>query len=361
MVTALLLAAGLGLLVVGGELLVRGASNLGRAAGISPVVVGLTVVAGATSAPELAVSLDAALTGSPGLAVGNAVGSSIANVLLVLGVAAIVRHQHAGRGLLRFDLPVALAIAALVLLLSLDGVLGRPDGAVLLLGLVTYVVLAVRRGRRHSREARSKAPEGSGDGVPAGPRSVAANVARVAVGVGLLVAGAELVVEGASAVAEALGFSDLVIGLTVVAVGTSLPEVVTSLVAAVKGDRELAVGNVVGSNIFNIGAVLGITAVTIPVPIDPAAVNFDLPVLLAVTVALGVVLFTGAQLTRAEGVLLTAWFAAYTAYLVLDSQGHDALPGLSVILLWFCLPITVLALLGMGVREAAARGVVRPR
>ncbi|WP_323794110.1 calcium/sodium antiporter, partial [Nocardioides sp.] len=323
MVTVLLLAAGLGLLVLGGELLVRGASNLGRAAGISPVVVGLTVVAGATSAPELAVSLDAALTGSPGLAVGNAVGSSIANVLLVLGVAAIVRYQLAGRGLLHFDLPVALVIATLALVLSLDGELGRPDGALLLLGLVSYVVLAVRRGRRHSREARSQARDVD---VPAGPSQVAADVARVVVGVGLLVGGAALVVEGASAIAEALGFSDLVIGLTVVAVGTSLPEVVTSLVAAFKGDRELAVGNVVGSNIFNIGAVLGISSVTIPVPIDPAAVNFDLPVLLAVTVALGVVLFTGAQLSRGEGVLLVGWFAAYTGYLVLDSQGHDALP-----------------------------------
>ena len=139
------------------------------------------------------------------------------------------------------------------------------------------------------------------------------------------------------------------------AIGTSLPEIVTSIIAAIRGDRELAVGNIVGSNIFNVGAVLGLTSVVTPVPIEPAAVHFDLPVLLAVTVALAVMLFTGSGVGRGEGFLLMAWFAAYTAYLVLDSKGHDALPAYSSVLLFFCLPITVLALLGMGVREANAR------
>ena len=356
MVTTLFLVAGLLLLVVGGELLVRGASDLGRAMHISPVVVGLTIVAGATSAPELAVSLDAAFTGAPGLAVGNAVGSSIANVLLVLGVAAIIRNQFAGRGILRFDLPAALGIAVLTLVLSLDGALDRIDGGLLLIGLVTYVVLAVRRGRRQTGSRRSPQPEGESDKTAgATPGRLLGDVLRLVVGVGLLVGGADLVVRGASDIAGALGFSDLVIGLTVVAVGTSLPEIVTSIIAAVKGDRELAVGNVVGSNIFNLGAVLGLTSLAIPIPIDPAAVNFDLPVLLAVTLGLAIVLFTGAMLSRAEGFLLTAWFAAYTAYLVLDSRSHDALPAFSIVLLFFCLPVTVLTLLAGGVREANAR------
>ncbi len=364
MTVVLLLFAGLVLLVLGGDFLVRGAGGLGRAAGISPLVIGLTVVAGATSAPELAVSLDAALTGSPGLAVGNAIGSSIANVLLVLGVAAIVRSQHAGRGLLRFDVPVALVAAVLVLLLSIDGLLARTDGAVLLIGLCAYVLLAVRRGQREGRagpadragpDDRAPGPDRS----PGAERShVVRNVAFLTVGVALLVAGARWLVEGASGIAAAAGLSDLVIGLTVVAIGTSLPEIVTSIIAAIRGDRELAVGNIVGSNIFNVGAVLGLTSVVIPVPIEPAAVHFDLPVLLAITVALAVMLFTGSTVSRGEGLLLVAWFTAYTAYLVLDSKGHDALPAYSAVLLFFCLPITVLALLGMGVREANARRAV---
>lgn len=347
---ALLLVAGLVLLVLGGDFLVRGAGGLGRAAGISPLVIGLTVVAGATSAPELAVSLDAALTGSPGLAVGNAVGSSIANVLLVLGIAAIIRTQHAGKGLLRFDVPVALGATVLVLLLSIDGTLGRLDGALLILGLGAYLVLAIRRGQRESRRTRP-----AGQHLGTDRSHVGRDVAFLVAGIALLVAGARWLVQAASDIAAAAGFSDLVIGLTVVAVGTSLPEIVTSVIAAIKGDRELAVGNVVGSNIFNFGAVLGLTSAVTPVPIDAAAVRFDLPVLLAVTAALAVMLFTGSVVSRGEGFLLVGWFTAYTGYLVLDSKAHDALPAYSALLLYYCLPITALALAGMGARETHAR------
>ncbi|MCO7219594.1 calcium/sodium antiporter [Klenkia sp. PcliD-1-E] len=340
-----LLLAGLVALVAGGELLVRGAGGLGRAAGLSPLVVGATVVATATSAPELAVSVDAVLSGSPGLAVGNAVGSNTVNILLVLAVAALVRPQTGGRSVLRFDLPAALAIAVALVLLGLDGDLGRWDGALLVLGLVGYLAAAVARGRRAEPERPTAAP-------PVRPRLLRDGLAVLA-GVALLVVGANWLVDSASSIASALGLSDLVIGLTVVSVGTALPEITTAAIAALRGDTELAVGNVVGSNVANIGLVLGAPALALPggVAVDPAVVRFDAPVMIAATVALGVVLWTGSRVSRVEGAVLLAWFVAYTAYLVLASTDHDALGPFSAVLLWFCLPLTVVAAAGFAVRE----------
>jgi cation:H+ antiporter len=344
-VVVFLLVAGLVLLVAGGELLVRGASGLGRAVGLSPLVIGATVVATATSAPELAVSVDATLSGSPGLAVGNAVGSNTVNILLVLGVAALVRPQTGDRALLRFDLPAALALAAALLVLGLDGGLGRWDGALLTLALAGYLAAAVVRGRRAPAEETR----------PADPRPLRDGLLLLA-GVGLLVLGANWLVDSASTIASSLGLSDLVIGLTVVAVGTAMPEITTAVVAAVKGDTQLAVGNVVGSNVANIGMVLGIPALLLPggIAVDPAAVRFDVPVMAAATVALGVVLYTGSRVSRPEGAVLLAWFVAYTAYLVLDSADHDAVGPFSAVLLWFCLPVTVVAAAGLAVREVRA-------
>lgn len=343
-VTVLLLVAGLVLLVAGGELLVRGASGLGRALGVSPLVVGATLVATATSAPELAVSFDATLSGSPGLAVGNAVGSNTVNILLVLAIAALIRPQSGDRTLLRFDVPVALGIAVLLLVLGLDGGLGRVDGALLTLALVGYLGLSVVRGRK----AEAAPAE---DDVPRRP---VRDVLFLLAGVGLLVLGANWLVDGASEIAAAAGLSDLVIGLTVVAVGTAMPEITTSVIAAAKGDTQLAVGNVVGSNVANTGMVLGVPALVLPggIAVDPAAVRFDVPVMIAATLALAVVLYTGSRVSRPEGAVLLAWFVAYTAYLVLDSADHDALPAFSLVLLWFCLPLTVVAAAGLAVREA---------
>ncbi|MEI4272469.1 calcium/sodium antiporter [Klenkia sp. LSe6-5] len=354
--TVLLLVAGLVLLVVGGELLVRGASGLGRAVGLSPLVVGATVVATATSAPELAVSVDATLSGSPGLAVGNAVGSNTVNILLVLAVAALVRPQRGDRSLLRFDLPVALGFAAAVVVLGLDGDLGRGDGALLAVGLVGYLAAAVVRGRRAGAGGAGAAGDGADEEAGSTDPRPGRDVVVLLAGVGLLVLGATWLVESASTIAAALGLSELVIGLTVVSVGTALPEIVTAVLAARKGDTELAVGNVIGSNVANIGLVLGVPALVVPggVGVDPAVVRFDAPVMIAATVALGIVLYTGARVSRPEGAVLLAWFVAYTAYLVLDGTDHDALGPFSAVLLWFCLPVSLVAAVGFAVREVRA-------
>ncbi|MBB1044572.1 calcium/sodium antiporter, partial [Dietzia sp. DQ11-44] len=294
--TVAALAVGFVLLVAGGESLVRGAGRLAVSLGISPLVVGLTVVAFATSTPELAVSVDAALSGHPGLAVGNVVGSNIANVLLILGLTALIAPLLAKSRIVRVDIPIMVGFSVLLLVVALDGVISSLDGLLLFAGVVAYVVATVIISRRRAADPTSTAqdepteehaegatgeqsaagagtPESAAGAVDVDPaedgasHSVLKSSAMVALGVLMLVVGARLLVTAASDLAAAWGMSDLVIGLTVVAIGTSLPELATSLVAAFRGERDLAVGNIVGSNMFNIGAVLGITSLITPIEV----------------------------------------------------------------------------------------------
>ena len=352
------IVAGLALLVLGGELLVRGASALARRVGISSLVVGLTVVSAATSAPELAVTVGAVLRDEPGLAVGNVVGSNIVNVLLILGLSALVVPLAVKQRLVRFDLPWMVVLSIGLLLVSLDGRIGAVDGVVLLAAVVLHTVLTVVIGRRGA-PVPAAAP--SGDRVAGGgtggaedvrteeeppPASVPRSVLLVVLGIALLVAGATLLVEGAVSIATSLGVSSLVVGLTVVAVGTSLPELATSVIAVRRGERDLAVGNVVGSNIFNIGVVLGLPALISPggIPVSGAAVALDIPVMLAAAVALLPIAFTGFAVARWEGALFVALYAAYTGYVVLAATEHDALEGFTWTMAWFVLPLVALTL-----------------
>ena len=250
---------GLALLIAGGEALVRGASTLATRLGIAPLVVGLVIVSASTSAPELAVTVGAVAAGDPDLAVGNVVGSNIVNVLFILGLSAMFLPLIVKRQLVRFDIPVMVGITILLLALSLDGEITQLDGILLFAAAAVHVALSFWFSKRD--------PELAGDlDIPAAPSKlspaaqIAAAVAFVLVGIGLLVLGAGFLVEGASNIAAGFGVSSLVIGLTVVAIGTSLPELVTSIVAVRRGERDIAVGNIVGSNIFNIGVVLGIPA-----------------------------------------------------------------------------------------------------
>jgi cation:H+ antiporter len=362
--TLLLILGGLAVLVVGGEILVRGAGGLARAMGMSSLVVGLTVVAFATSAPELAVTVDAVLAGTPGLAVGNVIGSNIANVLLVLGLAALILPLAVRSQLVRADIPVMVALSVMTLLLALDGGFSRPDGLVLCAALVAYLGFAVTVGRRRARAEEDlrtaqvgDADDGQRDRTG---RRVVVDLLLVAGGVGLLVVGARWLVRGATDVAATFGVSDLVIGLTIVAVGTSLPEVATSVIAAVRGERDMAVGNVVGSCLFNLGAVLGVAALLAPdgVPVADAAVAFDIPFMVAVALALVPVAFTGFTVARWEGALFVAYYVAYAAYVLLDATGHDALKPYSEVMLGFVVPVTVVWL---GLLVAYEIGVRRGR
>nr|MBA2238123.1 calcium/sodium antiporter [Lysobacter sp.] len=277
--TALLLILGLIALLAGAEVLVRGASRLATATGLSPLVIGLTVVAFGTSAPELAVGIDAVQRGAAGIAIGNVVGSNIANVLLILGISALVTPMVVSRQLVWLDVPVMIASSVLVFALALDGSISRIEGGVLAVAAVVYVSWLIRLTRRESDAADDA------DEVVATARgrwSWAIDIAMVVAGLALLVLGARWLVQSAVTVAEALGMSDLVIGLTVIAVGTSLPEIATSIMAAVRGQRDIAVGNIVGSNVLNLLLVLGLTSVFSPsgIPVAAAAINFDFPVML---------------------------------------------------------------------------------
>lgn len=345
MITFILFAIGFGLLFIGGEALVRGASRLAVSWGLSPLVVGLTVVAFSTSAPELAVTVQSAVGGQADLAVGNIVGSNIANVLLILGLSALAAPLVVRQQMVRIDVPIMLGASVLVYGLAWDGQVSRGEGGLLLGLLGAYVWLALRLSRRENPVVNREYAQEYGVS-PAEARRWPAHLGQVAGGVVLLVIGAGWLVEGATQIARWLGLSELVIGLTIVAVGTSLPELATSLVAARRGERDIAVGNAVGSNIFNLLSVLGLTALVAPagVPVSAAALHFDLPVMTAVAVACLPVFANGYRIARWEGALFVSYYAAYLGYLLLNAAGHAALPLFSAVMGWFVLPLTAVTL-----------------
>jgi cation:H+ antiporter len=349
-VILLILLAGLVLLIWGAELLVRGASRLAAAVGISPLIVGLTVVSFGTSAPELAVSVQSALAGQPDLVLGNVVGSNIFNVLFILGLSAMITPLVVSRQLVRLDVPLMIGASVLLLLLALNGRLGRLEGSILFVGAVAYTGYLFWQGRRAPSSGESA---GSRDGtVGPGGRMWLRNLLLIAVGLAALIVGSRWLVDSATSIATALGVSDLVIGLTVVAVGTSLPEVATSVLASIRGERDIAVGNVVGSNIFNILVVLGVGSVVAPdgIEVSRAALEFDIPIMIAVAVACLPIFFSGYLIARWEGALFLAYYVAYTTYLVVHAVDHPALPAFRSAMVYFVIPLTVITLLVVGTR-----------
>ena len=351
--------AGLVLLVAGGEGLVRGASAIARRLGMSPLVVGLTIVAVATSSPEFAVSVGAVLRDEPEIAVGNVVGSNIANILLILGISALILPLLARRRLVKIDVPVMVALSILLLVLALDGQVSRWDGLLLLVLFLAHMAYSVlsERGRgtdkQDSRKDANLTPGAedrggaSDDDSSDTPLSPVGAIAFVVFGVALLVLGSQWLVGGASSIASALGLSNLIIGLTVVAVGTSLPELAASVVAVRRGERDLAIGNIVGSNMANIGLVLGLPAMLAGpgIPVPNAALALDIPLMIAAALALLPIAFTGFVVSRWEGGLFLALYVSYVIYLILWATSHDALEGFTAIMGAFVLPIVALTLL----------------
>ncbi len=347
--TIILFVAGLALLIVGAEGLVRGASRTALGLGISPLVVGLTVVAFGTSAPELAVSIQSALAGPSGadVALGNVVGSNIANVLLILGISAAITPLVVQQQLIRLDVPLMIGVSIMVFIMAMDGVISRIDGLILFSGIVIYTVFAIRQSRRETAEIEQEYREEFDVGKPQSITDWLKNIGLIIGGLALLVLGAGWLVDGAISFARMFGVSELVIGLTIVAVGTSLPEIATSIVAALRGERDIAVGNVVGSNIFNLLSVLGLTSIVAPagVNVASAALNFDIPVMIAVAVACLPIFFTGRLIARWEGWLFLGYYIAYTLYLILTASQHTLLPAFSGAMVLFVLPLTALTLI----------------
>jgi cation:H+ antiporter len=333
----LLIAGGFVVLVLGAEWLVRGASKLAAAAGVPSLVIGLTVVAFGTSAPELAVSVGSALAGSADIAVGNVVGSNIFNVLFILGLSAMAAPLIVSAQIVRIDVPIMIVASLLVWVLALDHAIGRVEGAILCALIVAYTVLQIREGRKNGADGGEVAEGGGKPPIPI-------NVGFIVAGLVLLVFGSRVLLEGATGLARAMGVSELLIGLTIVAAGTSLPELATSVLAAIRGERDIAVGNVVGSNIFNLLSVLGLSAAVVPggVAVAEGALSFDIPIMTAVAVACLPIFFRRHLIARWEGGVFVAYYIAYTLFLILDSTDHAALHGFRQAMMLFVLPLTVL-------------------
>ena len=354
--TILLFVAGLILLIGGAEVLVRGASRLAGAFGVSPLVIGLTVVAFGTSSPELAVSVKSTLSGQGSIALGNVIGSNIFNVLFILGLAALIMPLTVAQQLIKLDVPLMIGLSVAVLLFALDRSLSRVEGVILIAALVAYIAFSIYKTRSERAEVEQEYQNEFGPEKKQ-PSGWFKNIAFVLAGLALLVLGSRWLVASAVSFAQAMGVSELIVGLTIIAAGTSLPEVVTSAIAAFRGERDIAVGNVVGSNIFNLLAVLGFASAVAPagIPVSEGVIRFDLPVMIAVAAACLPIFFTGGVINRFEAVLLLGYYIAYTAYLILSASEHDALPAFSSAMLYFVLPLTTAVIIIIVVQQFRRR------
>ncbi len=341
----LILSAGLALLIAGAEMLVRGGASFAARIGVSSLVIGLTIVAYGTSSPELVVSTKAALSGSADIALGNVVGSNIFNILFILGISALICPLVVSQQLVRVDVPIMVALSVLAFILSLDGVLGKGDGIIFLTGIVFYTWLVIRFGKKEKKKQVISEYESEFGGTRKS-KSWLLDIFLILTGLGVLILGARWFVDGAVGIARSLGISELIIALTIVAAGTSMPEVATSVMASIRKERDIAVGNVVGSNIYNILAILGVASILAKdgLSVSLGIRDFDMPVMIAVAIACLPIFFTGKTISRWEGGVFVFYYVAYTTYLILKSSEHDQLPMMSGAMMFFVIPITVLTM-----------------
>lgn len=338
------LLSGLVLLIIGAELMVRAAVRLAERLHVRPLIIGLTIVALGSSAPQMTVSLQAALTDNPDIAVGSVVGSGIFNILVTLGLSALIIPLRVSRQLVRLDIPLMIGASLLVFILAWNKDLGRFDGVLLLGALALYLGLLLRQSR-HSTRPHGARPQDT-------QQSWLISVLMILAGLAMLVFAGRLLLGAAVVVATDLGLSERVIGLTVVAVGTSLPELATSLIAALRGQRDIAVGNVIGANLFNLLGVLGLTALLAPTPlsVSPNALDFDLPVMLGVAALCLPVFYSGYRVTRAEGLLLLGLYLVYGLHVVSFTTGMPLAGKLERLMLFYVLPALLTFLLFTSIR-----------
>jgi cation:H+ antiporter len=349
--TILEFIGGLVILIVGADLLVRGASKLAAAYGVSPLAIGLTIVAIGTASPEIAVSLQAASLGQGNLTLGNVLGSNIFNILFVLGVTALVAPIVIAEQLIRLDAPIMVGVSVLAFSLAADGRLGLFDGLVLISGMITYTVFALRQSRRESKKVKSEYAKEFADTEEHTTWNTAKNFIFIIAGLALLILGARWLVDSASTMAKSIGVSELVIGLTVVAVGTSLPEVATSIIAALKGESDIAVGNAIGSNIFNLLGVLGLSGVLAPggIAISQRVLTFDFMVMVFVALVCLPVFYVDDNVSRGEGMLFLSYYILYTSYLILEASHSSILSGITLFTSFY-IPLTFIGLVMFTVR-----------
>ena len=358
--TLVLFVIGFALLVWGAHLLVVGASRLAITFGITPMVVGLTVVAYGTSAPELAITSMASfeIPPQPDIAVGNVVGSNIANLLLVIGIAALIAPLHVTHSIVRRNGPIMLAVSGVLVFMCFDGTIDRFEASLLLVGAMLYTAYAIYSGRT-DKELQATVDEELEELRPVRTTlGMVIQLVWVLLGLLLLVAGSNWLVKGAVEFAQWIGVSELVIGLTIVAVGTSLPEVATSVMASLKGETDIAVGNVVGSNIFNVLLVVGGTGLISPdlLVISPDALWIDMPIMLAATAATVMMFFTGYRISRSEACILLGFFVLYTVYRYLQGGGYAMAQPLGLTVIYVLIPLTFAGLLASVGWQVAKHG-----
>lgn len=353
------LVLGLVLLTVGAEFLVRGGARLAFLFGIAPLAIGLTIVAYGTSAPELVVSVNAALKNQTDIALGNVVGSNIFNVLFILGACAMIKPLVVHKNLVRVDVPVMILVSLLLFVLAADGNISRIDGVIFCIGLVgyTWFTLHSHRGNRQDTDLeflgnpeRYRSPEER-------PKLLLINIFWVVLGLTLLVVGSNFLVDAAVGIARKMGVSELVIGLTLIAAGTSMPEVATSIVATIRNQRDIAVGNVVGSNISNILAILGVASILPPDGINVSAqfVRFDIPVMIGVAIICYPIFLTNHRINRWEGAVIFSYYVAYTVYLILQNQRSAMLPQYEHVMAQYLLPLSLVVLMVSFIMNVTAR------
>jgi cation:H+ antiporter len=345
--------AGLVVLIFGADVLVRGASRLAAILGISPLVIGLTIVAFGTSSPELAVSVQTALKGQADIAIGNVIGSNVFNVLLILGVAAMIRPIRIAEQLIRLDVPIMIGMSLLTYSLAVaGGSLSRLDGVILFGLLIAYIVFSLKQSKAEGQEVQDEYAQEYAVKEPKNLKTITKNFLLVGVGLAMLALGSNWLVEAAVTIAKTLGVSELVIGLTIVAAGTSMPEVATSIVAAIKGEGDISAGNVVGSNIFNLMGVLGVAALVAPenVAVSQQVLTFDLPVAVFAAIVILPIFFVDNLISRFEGFLLFTYFLAYNAYVIMRAMNNPALGTLDIFLMAY-VPLTFFLLVALAIRH----------
>jgi cation:H+ antiporter len=314
-----LFAAGLTALYFGAEWLVGGSSRLATVYGISPVVVGLTIVAFGTSAPELVVSGLASLRGNGDIAVGNVVGSNIANIALILGISALIRPIVVNRGLMVRDVPIMIGFAGLFLLMAAGGTVTRTEGGVLLGLFTAYMLYIGWETRREATQAATLVEKERAllESLPGGRPRPGRDLVLTLVGTAVLVGGAQLLVGSATSIARVFGVPEVIIGMTLVAFGTSVPELAASVVASIRGEAQIVIGNIVGSNIFNASLILGTSALVRPLPIDPSIMRLEAPLMLGLSMILLPFTFTNLCLNRLEGGALLAGYGVFVIWIVI--------------------------------------------
>lgn len=347
--TVLLFIVGLGLLIGGAELFLNSVDKFGIAWRISPLIMGLTVVAFATGAPELAISLQAAIEGRPDLVLGNIIGSNISNILLILGITGLISPLTITNRIIKRDIPMVIAASILMYVLAMDGSLSPLDGIIILVALFGYSIFMyfqIKSDRANNkREQLSKAAKDILKNNPA--RFYTKYVFLLLLGLVMIVMGSRLMVHAAVTIAEILGVSELIIGLTIVSIGTSLPEVATSVSASRRGDSDTAIANVLGSNLYNILLTLGLTVVIAPgvISVSQEAINFDMPVMIIVIFACLPLFWPGNELSRVEAFGFIFYYGAYLTYLVFIAMSHPLKSEMEWWMLWVIIPISVLLII----------------